>query len=60
MNEWLSLEDHEPCIGWLCDVLLDNGEIIHNVEAEEIEDDGFLPYIGFRDYLKNATHFRKV
>lgn len=59
MDNWISLEDQQPCIGWLCDILLDNGEIIRNVIAETIEDDDFFDFVGFPDYL-NATHFKKV
>ena len=59
MDNWISLEDQQPCIGWLCDVLLDSGEIIQNVEAESIEDDDFMDSVGFPGHL-NATHFRKV
>lgn len=58
-NDWISLEDEAPGNGWICDVLLDTGEVVENLEAEEIDDDDFMPGIGFRGY-PNATHFRKA
>lgn len=57
-NDWISLEDEEPGNSSICDVLLDTGEVVEKLEAEEI-DDGFLPRVGFRGY-PNATHFRKA